>query len=268
MTFSLRPYQAAKVSEARALMGQGKKSICLVSPTGSGKTIIAAHIIHSALAKKRRVLFLAHRRELIDQCAEKLRALGIWDYNVVLSGHPHSRNPNAPMQIASIQTLIRREYPPADLVIVDEAHHVAGVSYQTLLANYPDAYVLGLTATPERLDGKGLDGIFHDILEVATVPDLIDGGFLVTPTCLGPSPEAAAKLKSALAKVKVRGGDYADGALGEAMDHAELVGDIVEHWQEWAVGQKTIVFAASIAHSKHIVEQFQSAGIPAALSFV
>lgn len=141
---------------------------------------------------------------------------------------------------------------------------MAGVSYQTLLANYPDAYVLGLTATPERLDGKGLDGIFHDILEVATVPDLIDGGFLVTPTCLGPSPEAAAKLKSALAKVKVRGGDYADGALGEAMDHAELVGDIVEHWQEWAVGQKTIVFAASIAHSKHIVEQFQSAGIPAA----
>ena len=264
MTFSLRPYQAAKVSEARALMGQGKKSICLVSPTGSGKTIIAAHIIHSALAKKRRVLFLAHRRELIDQCAEKLRALGIWDYNVVLSGHPHSRNPNAPMQIASIQTLIRREYPPADLIIIDESHHVCGGQYQTLLKNYPDSYVLGLTATPERLDGKGLDGIFHDLLEVATVPELIDSGFLVTPTCLGPSPEAAAKLKSALAKVKVRGGDYADGALGEAMDHAELVGDIVEHWQEWAVGQKTIVFAASIAHSKHIVEQFQAAGIPAA----
>lgn len=264
MTFSLRPYQAAKVSEARALMGQGKKSICLVSPTGSGKTIIAAHIIHSALAKKRRVLFLAHRRELIDQCAEKLRALGIWDYNVVLSGHPHSRNPTAPMQIASIQTLIRREYPPADLIIIDEAHHAAAGQYQTLLKNYPDSYVLGLTATPERLDGKGLDGIFHDLLEVATVPDLIDGGFLVTPTCLGPSPEAAAKLKSALAKVKVRGGDYADGALGEAMDHAELVGDIVEHWQEWAVGQKTIVFAASIAHSKHIVEQFKAAWIPAA----
>ncbi len=264
MTFSLRPYQASKVSEARALMGQGKKSICLVSPTGSGKTIIAAHIIHSALAKKRRVLFLAHRRELIDQCAEKLRALGIWDYNVVLSGHPHSRNPTAPMQIASIQTLIRREYPPADLIIIDEAHHAAAGQYQTLLKNYPDSYVLGLTATPERLDGKGLDGIFHDLLEVATVPDLIDGGFLVTPTCLGPSPEAAAKLKSALAKVKVRGGDYADGALGEAMDHAELVGDIVEHWQEWAVGQKTIVFAASIAHSQHIVEQFKAAGIPAA----
>ena len=242
----------------------GDRLFMLGDFTVTHNTIIAAHIIHSALAKKRRVLFLAHRRELIDQCAEKLRALGIWDYNVVLSGHPHSRNPNAPMQIASIQTLIRREYPPADLIIIDESHHVCGGQYQTLLKNYPDSYVLGLTATPERLDGKGLDGIFHDLLEVATVPELIDSGFLVTPTCLGPSPEAAAKLKSALAKVKVRGGDYADGALGEAMDHAELVGDIVQHWQEWAPGQKTIVFAASIAHSKHIVEQFQSAGIPAA----
>ncbi|MBK8123955.1 MAG: DEAD/DEAH box helicase family protein [Dokdonella sp.] len=84
----------------------------------------------------------------------------IWDYNVVLSGHPHSRNPNAPMRIASIQTLIRREYPPADLIIVDESHHVCGGQYQTLLKNYPDAYVLGLTATPERLDGKGWTGFF------------------------------------------------------------------------------------------------------------
>ncbi|MBK8123961.1 MAG: DEAD/DEAH box helicase [Dokdonella sp.] len=264
MTFSLRPYQASKVAEARALMGQGKRSICLVAPCGAGKTIIAAHIIHSALSKQRRVLFLAHRRELIDQCAEKLRALGILDYNVVLSGHPHSRNPNAPMQIASIQTLIRREYPPADLIIVDESHHAAAGQYQTLLKNYPDAYVLGLTATPERLDGKGLDGIFHDLLEVATVPDLIDSGFLVAPTCLGPSPEMAAQLKSALASVKVRGGDYAEGALGDAMDHAELVGDIVQHWKEWAAGQKTIVFAASILHSQHIIQQFQAAGIPAA----
>ena len=173
--------------------------------TVTHNTIIAAHIIHSALAKKRRVLFLAHRRELIDQCAEKLRALGIWDYNVVLSGHPHSRNPNAPMQIASIQTLIRREYPPADLIIIDESHHVCGGQYQTLLKNYPDSYVLGLTATRNGWTAKARRD-FHDLLEVATVPELIDSGFLVTPPVQGPSPEAAAKLKSALAKVKVRAG--------------------------------------------------------------
>lgn len=262
--FSLRPYQLQAVAKARALMAEGKRSICLVAPTGSGKTVVSAHIIHSALSKSKRVLFLAHRRELIDQCAAKLRDLGIWNYNIVLSGHPQSRNPNAPMQIASIQTLIRREYPPADLVILDEAHHSAAGQYQTLLKNYPDAYVMGLTATPERLDGKGLDGIFHDLLEVATVPDLIDQGFLVAPTCLGPSAEMAAQLKATLATVKVRCGDYAEGALGDAMDNATLVGDIVSHWQEWAPGQRTIVFAASILHSQHIIQQFQEAGVAAA----
>ena len=261
---SLRPYQIEKIAEARTLMGQGKKSICLVAPTGAGKTHIAAHIIHSAIAKGRRVLFLAHRRELIDQCAAKLRDLGIWDYNVVLSGHPHSRNPDAPVQVASIQTLIRRSFPSADLVVIDEAHHAASGSYQTLLKNYPDAYVLGLTATPERLDGKGLDNIFHDLLSVATVPELIASGFLVAPQCLGPSQEAVEQLKAALAGVKQRGGDYAEEQLGEAMDSHSLVGDIVEHWQEWGVGQQTIVFASSIEHSRHIVSRFRDAGIAAA----
>lgn len=261
---SLRQYQIEKIAEARALMAQGKKSICLVAPTGAGKTIIAAHIVQSAMAKGKRVLFLAHRRELIDQCAAKLRDLGIWDYNVILSGHPHSRNPDAPVQIASIQTLIRREYPSSDLVIIDEAHHIASGQYQTLLKHYPDAYVLGLTATPERLDGKGLDHIFHDLLNVATVPELVDGGFLVAPKCLGPSQDAVAQLKATLAKVKVRGGDYAEDQLGEAMDNPTLVGDIVEHWREWGIGQKTIVFAANIEHSKHIVSQFQTAGVAAA----
>jgi len=261
---SLRPYQVEKIAEARALMSQGKKSICLVSPTGSGKTVIAAHILQSAINKGRRVLFLAHRRELIDQCAAKLRELGIWDYNVVLSGHPHSRNPDAPVQIASIQTLIRREYPPADLICIDEAHHAASGSYQTLLKNYPDAYVLGLTATPERLDGKGLDSIFHDLLNVATVPELVDSGFLVAPQCMGPSQEAVAQLKAALSSVKQRGGDYAENELGAAMDNPTLVGDIVDHWLEWGIGQKTIVFAANIDHSRHIVSQFQAAGIAAA----
>lgn len=261
---SLRPYQIEKINEARALISQGKKSICLVAPTGSGKTVICAYIIQSAINKGKRVLFLAHRRELIDQCAAKLRDLGIWDYNVVLPGHPHSRNPDAPVQIASIQSLISRVYPPADLVCIDECHHAVSGSYQTLLKNYPDAYVLGLTATPERLDGKGLDNIFHDLLNVATVPELVDGGFLVAPKCMGPSQEAVAQLKAALAKVKVRGGDYAEDQLGEAMDNPTLVGDIVEHWREWGIGQQTIVFAASITHSQHIVSQFKAAGVAAA----
>lgn len=263
-TVQLRPYQVEKIQAARDLMAQGKKAICLVAPTGAGKTVISASIVQSAITKGRRVLFLAHRRELIDQCAAKLRDLGIWNYNVILSGHPHSRNPDAPVQIASLHTLLRRAFPPADLVVIDEAHHAAGNSYQTLLKNYPDAYVLGLTATPERLDGKGLDSLFHDLLDVATVPELIDQGFLVAPTCLAPSPEAVAQLKAALSRVKQRDDDYAEGELGEVMDSPELVGDIISHWRQWASGEKTIVFAAGVAHSQHIVEQFREAGVKAA----
>lgn len=669
MNYSLRPYQLNKVAEARAMMGSGKKSICLVSPCGSGKTVIAAHIILSALSKGRRVLFLAHRRELINQCADKLKALGVLDYNVILPRHPQSNNPTSQMHIASIQTLIRREYPKADLIIVDECltgdslistpignvpikdivagssvmtynngvvteakvtaawssgekeiikiitqsgveikctknhliytesgwipaseitasskvlllapvdaerlctkinggdskfslmdikskkglwrngiknikrswllsryayavvekkqdsvtgllwknslnhkalgafisactgmikdphsgkwklpivsvkpylepclgipasciqttgaltqdcnsttanlkrrglnikkiilsglediyqgrlmgvtenslflihlnvyrvwlmfmtsalktekkplavnglirlaksgwrggsamtaqaagaasicipkdtpwqrmksfangletdmarqvskqereditgsiclqtlnekscqssinisqsscntswqevayvqrlpkkevvyditvagthcffangilvhncHHAAARQYQSLLTNYPNAYVLGLTATPERLDGKGLDDIFQDLLEVATVPQLIEQGFLVKPTCLSPSREMADKIKESLSGLKILGGDYDEGELGDAMDNKVLIGDIIEHWKEWAFGQKTIVFAASILHSQHIVEQFTNAGISAA----
>ncbi|MBK8184855.1 MAG: hypothetical protein IPK63_19015 [Candidatus Competibacteraceae bacterium] len=117
--------------------------------------------------------------------------------------------------------------------------------------------MLGLTPTPERLDGKGLDGIFHDLLEVATVPDLIDSGFLVTPTCLGPSPEMAAQLKSALASVKVRGGDYAEERWAMPWTMPSWLATSLQHWKEWAAGQKTIVFAASILHSQHIIQQFK-----------
>lgn len=260
----LRDYQIHAVARARSMMGQGKKSICLVAPTGAGKTLIASHVIQSAMTKGKRILFIAHRRELIDQCANKLRDLGIWNYNVILSGHPQSRNPSAPVQIASIQTLIRRVYPEADLIIIDEAHHAAARQYQIILANYPNAYVLGLTATPERLDGKGLDDIFHDLLDVSTIPDLIEQGFLVKPTCFGPNPDEMKKIRSALADIRIRNGDYAEGQLGGVMNNASLVGGIVQHWQKWAKGQQTIVFATSVEHSRAIVDQFKAIGVAAA----
>lgn len=261
---SLRPYQLNKVAEARAMMGSGHKSICLVSPTGSGKTVIAAHIILSAISKGRRVLFLAHRRELINQCADKLLALGLLDYNVILPRHPQANNPTSQMHIASIQTLIRRELPPADLIIIDEAHHAAARQYQSLLSNYPNSYVLGLTATPERLDGKGLGDIFNVLLEVATVPQLIDTGFLVKPTCYAPSKEITDKLNGELSRIRISKGDYDEKSLGELMDNNYLVGDILEHHNRLALSRKTIIFASSISHSQHIIEKFRLSGLQAA----
>ena len=262
--FVLRPFQLTAILDVRNLMRQGKKSVCLVSPTGSGKTVISSFVIQSALEKAKRILFLAHRRELIEQCAAKLQALGVWDYNIILPGHHGSKNPKARVQIGSIQTVTRRNRPPADLIVLDEAHHAVSRQYRNLLAHYPDAYVLGLTATPERLDGKGLGDIFSDLYEVASVPDLIRDGYLVQPRYVGPSAAVAAEIQKALAAVHTRGGDYDENEMAEAMDRPSLIGDIIGHWRQWAQGRKTIVFAANVAHSKHIVAQFNAAGIRAA----
>jgi superfamily II DNA or RNA helicase len=136
---------------------------------------------YSRCCPKRKIYtLLAHRRELITQCAAKLEDFGVFNYSIIMSG-AKMFNPDAKVNVASIQTLIKREFPPADLIIIDEAHRAASKSYRDILVNYPSAKVLGLSATPERLDGKGLDDIFNEIVIVTTVPELINQGHLVKP---------------------------------------------------------------------------------------
>lgn len=257
-TPSLRPYQVHAINETRQRMAR-VRSVLINAPTGAGKTIIGCQIIRQAVEKRRRVLFLAHRRELIDQCAAKLDEAGVLHHGVILAGHAKARAPQAPVQVASIQTLIRRELPLADLVIIDEAHRSIAKSYQNLLANYPHAKVIGLTATPERLDGKGLADLFDDMVVVSTIPELISEGFLVAPECYG-APGGGPDLSA----VKKQRGDYHEGQLQTAMDTTELTGELLANWQRLAGDCKTIVFATGIEHSQHIVSRFQSAGVNAA----
>jgi superfamily II DNA or RNA helicase len=253
---TFRPYQEAAIQSARDRIARGVRRILLNSPTGSGKTVIAGGIVQRAVAKGRRVLFLAHRRELIDQTVNKLRDAGVHDFGVIMAGSGMI-NPDAPVQVASIQTLIRREFPRADLVIIDECHRAASRSYLSVLANYPDAAVIGLSATPERLDGKGLDNIFSDMVAVATVPDLIEAGHLVKPVCY-------AGETADLSGVKIRRGDYDEHELASAMDKPKLTGDIVTNWLRIAKGRQTAVFAAGVEHAQHLTAEFFAAGIPAA----
>ena len=112
----LRPYQERALESLRDEFGAGRRRVLLVAPTGSGKTVIACAMVRAALAKGRRVLYLAHRKELIDQPDEKLTALGV-DHGIIMAGRPTR---DSPVQVASVQTIARREVPPADLVIVDE----------------------------------------------------------------------------------------------------------------------------------------------------
>lgn len=276
MTLSLRPYQVEAVDGVRQHIRSGRRRVLLVAPTGAGKTVIATHIVHASTSLGNRVLFLAHRRELIVQAWKKIvgctcpvgfdhvrkRADGCTAdatlAGVMMASDPR-RNPVAPVQVASIDTLRARSKPPANLVIVDETHRALARTYQDILASYAESAIVGLTATPYRADGRGLGELYTDMVIVASPRDLIADGFLVEPRVF---TVPAADLPE-LSKVRIKGGDYDAAALSAAVDQSGLVGNIVEHWQRRAENRRTVVFAVDVEHSKHIVARFVEAGIAA-----
>lgn len=252
--FSLRPYQESMVATARECIRMKIRRLILQSATGSGKTLCAAHIIHSATGRGNRTLFVAHRKELIEQASQKLTAYEV-DHGIIMARHWRYR-PKHHVQIASIQTLMRRELPPCDLLILDEAHRSMGASYRRLIDHYPEAVVLGLTATPTRIDGKGLGDIFQKIISGPTIQELILQGYLVPVRHFAP-------FTPGLASVRTVAGDYDEHVLSDIMDKPQLVGDVVEHWKKLAVGRQTIVFATSIEHSRHLADAFVRQNISA-----
>lgn len=256
----LRPYQEDAIRELDARIAAGKRRIVVVAATGSGKTVIFACVVARAVTQGRSVLVVAHRRELIQQTYERLLRAGVREEQVgVLMANDSRRRPAAPVQVASIDTLRHRAKPPADLVIVDEAHRELARSYGEMRTHYPSAVHLGFTATPYRADNRGLGEFYDDLLLVASIGDLIAQGYLVEPHVFTVPKDRLPDL----AGVRVRAGDYAQDQLDEAVDQARLVGDIVEHWCRHASGVRTVAFAVSVKHSRHIAERFREAGIAA-----
>ncbi len=141
-------------------------------------------------------------------------------------------------------------------MVIDEAHHCRAKTYRKIIEAYPEAIILGMTATPCRGDGRGLGNIFDCMVECPPVQALIDLGFLV-PT------KVYAPVRPDLKGVRVEKGDYAKGQLAERMNQGELVGDIVTHWIRLSERRKTVVFATGVAHSVHIRDEFRRAGIMA-----
>lgn len=267
----LREYQADGLDRARAALRElrlkaKRRRLLLVAPTGAGKTTIASHIIEGAIAKGGQILFLAHRKELIDQASERLDQHDI-AHGVIKAGH-HRWQPLWPVQVASVQTLVRRLADPRHpmrptLVVVDEAHHARAETYAAILDAYPDAVVIGLTATPWRTDGRGLGELFDDVVVVSTPAELV--ALWRTDHSQGLVPLTGYAYDSPkLETVKVRKtGDYDDEQLAKVMTQSTIVGNVLEQYAAHALGQRAVGFAVTIEHSRAMVDQFHSAGIAA-----
>lgn len=237
----------------------GDKLFLLADFSVTHNTECAGEIFKSAAQKSKRALFVCHRIELVKNASDRFYKLGI-AHGIVQGSN--TRSEWSGILVCSIQTLTRRMVESAELIIVDEAHRCAASrDYHKLFARFKDIPIIGLSATPfakglakehEAIGGP----LFEDIVIGATIPQLIQDGFLVDCDIYGPS-------EPDLSGVKIVAGDYHKEQLGEAVDQPKLVGDIVSHWQKLAGGQQTICFATNIAHSKHIAAEFAAAGIPA-----
>jgi DNA repair protein RadD len=205
-------------------------------------------------------VFLAHRREIIQQTGDKLAANGV-RHGIIMAGV--DPRPMEPVQVASIDTLHVRgvrskamQLPPADLLIFDEAHRARGRTREQLIALYPDALLLGMTATPCRGDGRGLGNIFATMVECPQVAELIVGSFLVKSRVYAPvDPD--------LRGVRTEKGDYVVSQLSHHMNTDALVGDIVTHWHKYGERRRTVAFAVGVEHSVHIRDEFVRAGVRA-----
>ena len=253
----LRGYQQQAIGDLRKAYRNGCRAPLLCLPTGGGKTIIFSAIAQSAAVRGRQVLILVHRRELLHQASRKLTDIGL-DHGLIAAGIAES---NQAVQVASVQTLVRRlsriDWQPS-LIIIDEAHHASAGQWNRILSQWPDAYRLGVTATPCRLSGAGLGTAFDELVLGPSVADLIDAGFL-SPARIYAPPQVAD-----LTQLRRRAGDYAIDQAATAMDRPTVTGDAIAHYTRLASGQRAIAFCCNVQHAEHVATSFNAAGIPAA----
>jgi DNA repair protein RadD len=259
-----REYQIQMARDAwRELFVRDQGAVLLRADTGTGKTVTGTILCQQVLKHKPMpILFLAHRREIIQQSVKKLREGGL-PSGVIMAGELYQ--PTQPVQVASLQTLdswVSRgkvELPPAGLVWIDEAHRAMGKTYQDIIAAYQDrgTKILGTTATPIRTDGVGLGQSFDVMIQTHPMSWMIEHGYLVP--C-----KYKVGIVPSLKGVKLTAGDYNQAQLEAVMNQKLLIGDIVKNWLAHARGRPTMIFASGVSHSINIVNQFKEAGIRAA----
>lgn len=267
-----RAYQDRGIADIRAAFGEGHRSVLYALPTGGGKTEIARRVIAGALEKGNSVVMAAHRNELVVQPSLRLASFGIphrvigakktvrriTDLHVRRFGRSFIDDTSS-VAVASVQSLARRldrETAP-DLVVFDEAHHAAAGTWRKIIDAWPDTRVLGLTATPCRVDGKGLGDVFGVLVQGPSYSELIEGGYLTDCVVYAPDPPDLSEAGKA-------GGDWRTADLQGVMDRASITGDVVAHYKRIANGKTAVAFCVSVSHAEHLAEAFTDAGVPAA----
>lgn len=251
----LRDYQEMLIAGIRDAFASNRR-VLAVAPTGSGKTVAFAYITASAAAKGNLVYIVAHRAEIVAQISVALDAFGV-RHGRIQPGHTMTDDP---VQVAMIQTLARRidKIQPPKLLVVDEAHHATSATYTTVTAAWPTVKILGVTATPARLDGRGLGTEFDAMVIGPTVADLIAAGHLAKFRYLAPPQQAD------MSHMRTSMGDYNISDMAEAMDKATITGDAVAHYRGHLAPRPAIAFCITVAHAEHVAEQFRAAGYRAA----
>jgi superfamily II DNA or RNA helicase len=286
----LRPYQQTVVDQVRGSYKMGFKCPLVVASTGAGKTVMFSYITHGAALKGNPALIAAHRKEIIRQISMSLARFGV-EHQIIAPSQTVRQilvaqfkafgrtyvKPSSTTMVGSVQTIVTRfeqidqtlarSKPGSKLLIVmDEGHHVVN---ETQWGQVMDRYHLGgtaigliVTASPERLDGRGLGaghgGYADTMIEAPPMPWLIQQGFL-SPYRVFTAPQ-----QIDMTGVHTRMGDYVASEVQERVDRPSVTGDAIQHYRKHASGMRAVVFCVSVSHSKHVADEFNRAGIPAA----
>ena len=267
---TLRDYQIEnkrKIYEA----WQNCRSVMLQMPTGTGKTrlfvSIARDLFNYGVERKKavKILFLAHRKELIEQISDHLGGKYRLAHGLIISQSIEQKK--FPMQIGSVPTLTRRlerwEDKDFDIIIIDEAHHVKAKSYKKIIDFYPNAKILGVTATPYRLNGAGFRPEFDDLIISPSVAEFIKRGYLSEYVYYSIKPTS--ELQKEIDRMKLDfEGDYKESEMMGVMDRDYIRAGILSTYQKFADGKKGIVYTINREHNTHLAAAFNQAGIVSA----
>ena len=244
-----RPFQNDAHEKLRQGARDSHRCQMLMSSTGSGKTYLGLRIIHEALKKGKKAIFVCDRRSLIEQTSAVADSYGLSAHGILMANH-NRYDLSMPFQIASAQTLARRQWPDADVIVIDEAHTQLKVWTDHIQTT--KAAVIGLSATPFS---AGLGRLFTNLVNATSMHNLTESGVLVPMRVFSCT-------KVDMAGAATAGGEWTDQA---AQDRGmDIVGDVVSEWKKFASDRKTIVFGATIAHCEAMARQFNEQGVMAA----